>query len=148
MPNLAELFRRGGTSEEEAGIATDLKGAEMPASGIERIASVIAAMASKLLEILVPLFGSDSEQGKRILRSIRTLSPLTKGVKAEDIGAILKILENVVATRPISPETMETVKGMAGMPGMPKREVTPSPLPAPPPPGGEGARAGLEGILR
>jgi len=108
-----ENVLKGRLAPEEVGAITDLKQAGMPVSGLERIASVICAMASKLLELVLPLYGADSEEGKRLMRAIRTLSPLTKGVRAEDIAAVLKVVETVITGGTLPPEQMALVRGLA-----------------------------------
>lgn len=127
MPNLAEIIRKGLHKDEE-GIIPDLKDAGMPASGLDRMAAVIAAFASKLLEILVPFYGADSEQGKRIMRARKTISPITQGVTIEDIGAVLKMLEGVFTGPGALPGGMGHM-----MEGMMRPTTGPSPLPPIPP---------------
>ena len=146
--NLAELLKEE-TSKEEEGMAEDLKKAGMPASGLERIGGIIASMASKLLEILVPVYGSDSEQGKRLLRAIRTIQPLTKGIKTEDITAVLQVLENIVAPKgTLPPEVLSQIQGLAtGSPTVSPATATATPVTATAEEGTK-ALAGLEAILK
>ena len=151
--NLADILKEDVPRDEE-GMAKDLKEAGMPASGLERIGGILASMASKLLEILVPLYGSDSEQGKRLLRAIRTLQPLTKGVRTEDIMAVLQVLENVVSPKGnLPPDVLAQVQGLA----MSSPTVSPATATAPPATGtaptvtpeeGTKALAGLEALLK
>jgi len=149
-----ENILKGKVAPEEAGTITDLKETGMPVSGLERVASVICAMASKLLELLLPLYGSDSEEGKRLMRAIRTLSPLTKGIKAEDIAAVLKVIETIISGTPgLTPEQISTLRNLAlrspfvtevgAIPGT----IPAAPAPATTPASETGEAAGLEEVL-
>lgn len=69
---------------------------EMSMDGAKKFLGVGVAIASKVLELLLPIAGTNSEEGQRLQRALRTLTPLAKGVNLSDIKGLFTMLQNVI----------------------------------------------------
>lgn len=63
-----------------------------PGEGLKKTGAIIAGICRKLLEVLLPLYGSESEEGAAVLKAIGALSKMTKGVETGDMNSILQSL--------------------------------------------------------
>lgn len=67
-----------------------------PVEGLKKTASVMVAISRKLLEIVLPVFGSGSPEGKEVLRAIGAVSKMTKGIETGDMDSVLKSLNSAL----------------------------------------------------
>lgn len=108
------------TSPETSNVLGSM-GGEMPMEGVKKFLGVGSAIAAKVLELMLPLAGTNSEEGQRLQRALRTLNPLTKGVSLADIKGLFTMLQNVV-TNP-SPMSIGGVTPSGISEGAPKSGV-------------------------
>ncbi|MFN4132437.1 MAG: hypothetical protein ACK4GE_05100 [Caldimicrobium sp.] len=111
--NLADILKTGKIPDEltsnlgQSLPETPVKQVQNP-SGVKKFVSVMAMGILKALEIMLPLLGVESEEGKRIKRAITNISPLAKGASVEDLLAFLKMLENIL------PKGLGAMGGLGG----------------------------------
>ncbi len=121
---------------------------QMPASGLKKVAGSVWALFSKISEAMLPLYGLNTPEGKKVASIIKQMNSLTEGATASDIGTAIKSLMQAL---PPNLQGLD-INGIIGMfqnqggakgmpPGMP-----PLPQGAQPPQGAQGA--GLEQLLQ
>ena len=130
--DLAKILRTGEVPPEIRTTPSPLTGVptteeETPA-GVKRIGNLIVAGAIKMLEIILPIYGVESEEGRRIKRAISNLSPLSKGITTEDLLSFLKMLGEMLTASPslISPTTSPTSPTLGAGGGSPIEIVRPT----------------------
>ncbi|MEM5861287.1 MAG: hypothetical protein QXJ20_02740 [Candidatus Aenigmatarchaeota archaeon] len=130
MPLTLEDILAGRVPEREEaspGLIPSLAETGAEPEGMKRMGKLAIAGAVKLLEIAIPIFGSDSEEGKKISRAIKTLSPLTKGIKDIDLSAILTMVPGHtpppgMPPTPPAPEATPGTLGFGTLAGTPTLE--------------------------
>lgn len=111
---------------------------EMDMGGGQNIGKVLCAIASKLMEISLPIFGTNSEEGKRIERAIKAISIVHKEIKPEDIGAMMQMVQSALSSGQVPSGAVGQQLGMppmpppqqgamGGVPQMPGGQPTPQP---------------------
>lgn len=120
----------------------------MPASGIKGMAASVIAIVIKVLEAVLVGYGTESQEGKTILKAIKNLSGIAKG---QQTGNMQSVVQSLVASLPqnmqnINPADLTsalselTGKGGGAPPGAPPGAAPGQPQPPMPPrPGGLGA---------
>ncbi len=58
--------------------------------GLKRIAATVVAISRKALEMALPVYGADSEEGRDILTAIGKLSKITKGIQTGDMHSVMQ----------------------------------------------------------
>ena len=69
----------------------------MPASGIKGLGASVASILVKVMETLLVGYGTESAEGKNILRAIKSLNTLTKG---QQTGNMQSIVQSLIASLP------------------------------------------------
>jgi len=132
MPNTEQPPSAGISGEETPPMASPMSTPE-PKMGTKEAALINISMAIDLLEQSLPAFGSISDEGKKALNAIRTLSSLIGPRKSKtnelQQSEILQMLQTLPQAGGATPEGRAMAQ--APMPGMP-----PSGGGMPPPPGG------------
>lgn len=63
-----------------------------PNDGMKKIATTMVALSRKLMELVLPVFGSHTEEGREILKAIGAVGKMTKGVELGDMSSLLQSL--------------------------------------------------------
>ncbi len=106
--------------------------------GLKKMATVGVAIARKLMEIVLPVFGSHTEEGKEVLKAIGAIGKMTKGVEVGDMSSLLQSLNSMLPPG-IKPSGQGDLGQMlaqlskGGAQGTPPPGATPPPGGAPPP---------------
>jgi hypothetical protein len=69
----------------------------MPASGIKGMASSIIAIVIKVLEAILVGYGTESQEGKTILKAIKSLSGISKG---QNTGNMQSVVQSLISALP------------------------------------------------
>ena len=96
--------------------------------GLQKLASAIVAAIIRVLDFLLPIFGTNSKQGGKILGAIRGLQEVAGDAKASDIMAAIQTLVSSLPANMQGANPLGGISGilqgggeqpMGGAPGMP-----------------------------
>ena len=124
---------------------------QMPASGIKGMAGSIIAIVIKVLEAILVGYGTESQEGKTILKAIKNLSGVAKG---QQTGNMQSVVQSLIAALPqnmqnINPQDLSSALGelMGKGGGAPGGAAPPPPGAAPPRPPGPPQGGGLGAMI-
>ena len=99
--DLGQILKGGQIPAElqsQEGVIPNVPTENTQTAGMERVGNIIVAGAVKLLEFVLPIWGMESEEGKKIRRAIANLSSLSKGIETSDILGFIKMLGDLMST--------------------------------------------------
>jgi hypothetical protein len=95
--------------------------------GLQKLASAIVAAIIRVLDFILPIFGTNSKEGGKILNAIRGLQEVAGDAKASDIMAAIQTLVSSL------PANMQGANPLAGLSGIMQGGGQPEQSPTPPP---------------
>jgi len=111
--------------------------------GERRILEKSSCCGNKVARSSVSYFGSGSEEGKRIERALKSISPIHKDIKAEDIAATFQMIQSALG---LGGNPLGGIGG--GVPPVPGVPGAGAPMGGPPgQPGMSGMSGGLGGEM-
>jgi hypothetical protein len=107
--------------------------------GLQKLASAIVAAIIRVLDFLLPIFGTNSKQGGKILGAIRGLQEVAGDAKATDVMAAIQTL---VSSLPANMQGANPLSGITGIlqgggQGQPQPQPPMGGAPGMPPQGGD-----------
>ena len=80
--------------------------------GLQKLASAIVAAIIRVLDFLLPIFGTSSKEGGKVLSAIRGLQDVAGDAKASDIMAAIQTL---VSSLPANMQGANPLSGISGI---------------------------------
>jgi hypothetical protein len=100
--------------------------------GLQKLASAIVAAIIRVLDFLLPIFGTNSKQGGKILGAIKGLQEVAGDAKATDVMAAIQTLVSSL------PANMQGANPLSGITGILQGGGQGQPQPQPPMGGAQG----------
>ena len=113
--------------------------------GLQKLASAIVAAIIRVLDFLLPIFGTNSKQGGKILGAIRGLQEVAGDAKTSDL---MSAIQTLVSSLPANLQNANPLSGISGIlqgggQGQPQGGAQPQP-----PMGGAPQGASMQNLMQ